>query len=519
MKHLRALFIEDDADLAELLKPHYSQLFEACEYQVIFHDARGEKDARRLIESVDPHILICDLGLDRDYDGLHLIRTIRTHYPDLFVIGTSRGDYSPRNVDARQPSFHMFIDKQPLLEEDKKYLPIAIERFLELFRLETSIEIANFDTLRTDEFQKPSSRRELNALMRQIMFSGHQPDDLMHPNQIYLEPIGGGFSGSQVFKMTSRNSTSSLVCVPSVLKISERKYAEQELENYHRFVKWGLPYTWRVDLLGSGFTKSYGAIAYSFILSDLKKFDSLTELLRRQEDPRVLQAVQTLFSPEMRRWYGDPLIRPEANIVERFAGRYFRGAEAKGLCEKRFLDVAQSAFGAKVSANKIEIFGRTYEKPTTALFGYPMGRYQSCICHGDLNSNNVMVAENEQTIFIDFQETGRGHVFEDFVTMEASVRLYHGEDGLRGEALLEAERHLGNGADVAGLGRMHRLAAEIRRLAEQNFPSEPFATYHYASAAFNFRLLRIQNLSDRQAERAVAAVLAGLGNLQRPRRS
>ena len=72
--------------------------------------------------------------------------------------------------------------------------------------------------------------------------------------------------------MISRNSKSGIICVPSVVKVSERAYAEQELENYHRFVKWGLPYTWRVDLLGHGMSKGYGAIAYSFILSDLKKF-------------------------------------------------------------------------------------------------------------------------------------------------------------------------------------------------------------------------------------------------------
>ena len=146
-----------------------------------------------------------------------------------------------------------------------------------------------------------------------------------------------------------------------------------------------------------------------------------------------------------------------------------------------------------------------------------MGSFSSCICHGDLNSNNVMVAENDQAIFIDFQETGRGHVFEDFVTMEASVRLYHGDDALKGQRLLDAERAIRDGEDVAGLSGPQKIASEIRRLARRNFPSESFATYYYASAAFNFRLLRIANLSPGQTERAVAAVLAALEGLARTR--
>ena len=52
--------------------------------------------------------------------------------------------------------------------------------------------------------------------------------------------------------------------------------------------------------------------------------------------------------------------------------------------------------------------------------------------------------------------------------------------------------------DVSGLSGAQLIAAQIRRLAHKNFPSEPFDTYFYASAAFNFRLLRVSTLSARQ---------------------
>lgn len=517
-KQLRAVFIEDDATLAEELKPSYAKFLLDCGYEVQFFDAQTESHARRHIDLQDPQLVICDLGWDRDFAGMHLIRNLRKGYPDLFIIGTSRSPHSSEDVDNRHPSFHMFIDKQKFLSGVGDYMNLAMARFRENFRLETRVRINNLDTIHSEEFQKQPAKRELAALIRQIMFTGHEPDDLMHPDEVLLEPMSGGFSGSQVFKMTSRNSTSGIESVPSVVKVSERDYAQQELDNYHRFVKWGVPYTWRVDLLGYGFTKNYGAIAYSFILSGAKKFEALTDILRRKEDPRANKVIEHLFSPEMRRWYGDPLIQVQDNLGQRYLNRFFRGAEAKGTSDKAFRAIAQAAFGARFTQSRVEIGRFSFELPLPMLFGRPAGKYQSCICHGDLNSNNVMVADNDQIIFIDFQETGRGHVFEDFVTMEASVRLYHGEESLKGPQLLAAEQDVREGNDVAGLTGLQRIAADIRRLAHSNFPAEPFENYYYACAVFHLRLLRMKQLTPGQGERVVAALLAAMGDLARVRR-
>ena len=41
-----------------------------------------------------------------------------------------------------------------------------------------------------------------------------------------------------------------------------------------------------------------------------------------------------------------------------------------------------------------------------------------------MNSNNILISDNNDLVFIDFQDTGRGHVFEDFVVFETSIRLY-----------------------------------------------------------------------------------------------
>jgi aminoglycoside phosphotransferase (APT) family kinase protein len=147
------------------------------------------------------------------------------------------------------------------------------------------------------------------------------------------------------------------------------------------------------------------------------------------------------------------------------------------------------------------------------LFGAPNGRYLSCICHGDLNSNNVILSDDGAVIFIDFQETGRGHVFEDFVTMEASVRIHH-KDGSSVDwtDYLRQEMQMELGGDINGLDEAHRLMAHIRSLALQNFVREERRNYYYAAAAFNFRLLRAP-LSEGQLKKCVCAILAALSRL------
>jgi len=307
---------------------------------------------------------------------------------------------------------------------------------------------------------------------------------------------------------------SNILSVPAVLKVSKREFAEKEITNYQRYVKWGVPYLWRVDVLGTGFTKHFGAIAHSFVMSGLQKFEALTQYIRDGNEKIIKNALERLFSPEMKRWYGEELICDEENINERYSQRYFRGSENKNDSAKRFDHEIQREFGARIAQDHILVDGVKLAKPLEIFFGRPHGRYKSCICQGDLNSNNLIVAENGELLFIDFQETGRGHVFEDFIAMEASIRLYNTfvDDTKNWMHAFKRERRIGGGDDPGG----EQPAATIgllRRLARRNFPSEEFRNYVYGVGVFHFRLLRA-DISDNQAGRCVAAILASIEHLQ-----
>jgi hypothetical protein len=88
-----------------------------------------------------------------------------------------------------------------------------------------------------------------------------------------------------------------------------------------------------------------------------------------------------------------------------------------------------NSLGVVQGTNEMVIGGISYPSPERALFARFRRPGATTICHGDLNGNNVVVAERGRYItFIDFQDTGRGHVFEDFVALESSARLYFKSD-------------------------------------------------------------------------------------------
>ncbi len=513
MKRVAVVFLESDQDLFPSLKPHYEKFFRSAGYDADITWVPDESRARAAIQAVKASIFVCDLGYGNDLIGLLVIRNIRQDFPELYVIGTSRGEFTSRDVNVRYPTFHLFLDKQDLFTNGPS-ITNAVDSFRRGFRIEPDVEILNLDQLKKDVFKKSFEIRELEELVRQIVFTDHETDDLIKADSVQLLPISGGFSGSNVFRMEARNRRSSILSVPAVLKISKREFAEQELSNYQRYVKWGVPYLWRVDVLGFGLTKHFGAIAYSFVMSGLQKFEALTHYIREGDEKIIRNALERLFSPEMKRWYGEELIRDEENINERYSQRYFRGVESKNTSARRFDHIVQREFGARIAQDHLLVAGRKLAKPLEIFFGRPHGRYKSCVCHGDLNSNNLIVAENGELIFIDFQETGRGHVFEDFLAMEASIRLYNNfvDDGKDWSGALERERRLGNGDDPGGAQPAATIGL-LRRLARRNFPSEEFRNYVYGIGVFHFRLLRAE-ITDNQAARCVAAILAAIEYLQ-----
>src|SRR5690606_1055540 len=133
--------------------------------------------------------------------------------------------------------------------------------------------------------------------------------------------------------------------------------------------------------------------------------------------------------------------QPETNLARYYLERYFENHGSATATETVLFGHAARYFNATRDAQGYRIGNIRFPHICEALFeGRGTGAYKSCILHGDLNSDNVILNRNNKiAALVDFQRTGRGHVFQDLASLEASVRINYPEHSAFGD-ILEIER-------------------------------------------------------------------------------
>ena len=519
---LNVRVLEPEVLFHEPLRAPYSRFFGDIGFEPDIGFVTSEQELIVKLNSEDTHVVICDLsfGVSAEYQGLSVLRRLRENWPDIVRIGNSQVDVGFRQHENKSADMDLFIDKAWLIGGDDEIIPRLQRKLLRLLRRDTWLQEiqgeqvvvgAFIDKKREGGGKFREATRQVRSLFQQATFTSHDQDPGLRIEQVRLEPLGGR-SRSMVFRMsavTGREDAGGGF-VPAVIKVSSREDTLTELRNYAKYVRWSLPYTWRVDILGYGLTRDFGAVCYSFVLSDEREFDALTTLVRQAKYDKVEGILRLLFDAGRRHWYHPGMVESGGSINMRYQARYFPGVNDMERSTDVFMDVVQRQFGAIIRGAEIEVQGGRHRQPRDLLFGRSHGDCLSCICHGDLNSDNIMVASNGGVVFIDFQDTGRGHVFEDFVRMEMSLRIW--SDTVRMEpapwrAVLTWEDALAGGQRGEAWSGEYELIMLVRKLARENFPTERFRNYHYGVAAFGLRLLRVPELEVWQRARIVAAVV------------
>ncbi|MBZ8135496.1 hypothetical protein CLD20_19665 [Afifella sp. IM 167] len=421
----------------------------------------------------------------------------------------------------------MYVDKNMLNRAEKETDRVVTEQFLGCMNQDVDVFVApesDLTNLKGDDFKNGADDRALNSLVAQVVYAPGEFDMALHPTSVRLSPITSGFSGSYVFRMDIECPKSGLRTVPAVLKISRDDQALVEAANYKKYVKWILPYRWRVDLLGDGRVKGWSAVCYSFVHSAGHSFNSVTDALLKSDSKAVIQVVDQIFSPSYQTWYSKRLCTESGStqISAHYSKEYFT-TKSLAECGSQFRRHAQRYLGADTSDSGIVHFrelGVTIKEPSTELFAVGRGAFIETICHGDLNSNNIMISGTELT-FIDFQSTGRKHVFRDFVTFESSIRLYYSDAPDDGKTCIECEGVISSAdvlqeriGDKPDLPEMYRLILRVRQAAMRNFPDEPMSNYLYGATVFSLRLLRITELSPKQYTRLLCQIVSGMSRIK-----
>ena len=353
---------------------------------------------------------------------------------------------------------------------------------------------------------------------------------------VTLDPLNGGRSAARVFKLTPFFGHGRLAKGPPVVvKIASRAQGRIEKANYDKYVRRALPAACRPDLLGFGQTRVFSGLCYSFAggsdssgRSRPKSSpmpDTLTDCLRRGEVAVLKRVLHGFFDPLRDTWYGAVQLRAESDIARHYLDRYFTGPRAMADAERTLLACAARYYKAGRVGGRIVIGELSFPSPRATLFApdASSGRkraYRSCILHGDLNSDNIIIADLANlagladlannacgVTVVDFQKTGRGHVHEDLIHVEESVRINYMRDASFGD-VLEKER-------LIALGRRRfrndPYCASIRKIRDTACGYfggvEDETNYHFAIAAIGLRLMQAVDLTHIARARITASTL------------
>lgn len=363
-------------------------------------------------------------------------------------------------------------------------------------------------------FPTAREHEEALTLIRRLAVSASLAVENLPPMAATLEPLGGGRSTAWVFKLTpffgpGRRTKGP----PVVVKIASRAQGLGEKANYDKFVRGTLSAACRPDLLGFARTRAYSGLCYSFAGgSGRSRPDTLTDCLRRGDVTKLAHVVRGFFDPLRDTWYSPAQLRAERDIARRYMDRYFTGPRATIDTEATLAACAARYFKARQQDGRYVIGGLSFPSPRATLFATsPRRPFRSCILHGDLNSDNIVIADEPggvaRVAVIDFQKTGRGHVYEDLIHIEASIRINYLRDASFGE-ILEKERLIAMGRRRF---RNDPYCASIRKIRAAAFDYfvhvEDQANYHFAVAAIGLRLMQATDLTHAARARITASAL------------
>lgn len=513
MRTLKVVIAEDNTVNADMYIERYRTFFADNNYDAEFTVSACKMDnIARLIASDAFHLLITDItfGDDDEMGGFAVIADIKTKYPNIFVVGNSSAD--PGVTRTVGPSYDMFIPKDALISNEINTDEWYSREFRKKFRCNTELELEEGALSMFPA--KGRTRGEIRRLIQECLFTSHDFDETFDLCKIRLDPLTRGFSDSAVFRVLSMSRVGGFKHIQSVIKISKVDKARKELKNFNRFVKWTLPFEWRVDLLGHALGERFGAVCYSFVDSEdqLGKFYDLETFIENSNDEKVRYVLSKIMDTNARKWYRGDIYKPEPSISEFYHKRYYQpyGSDYRKT-QRVFEREVRDILDFIPTAGRVEskVLGESFALPTRGVFGHSDGSCQTCIGHGDLHGRNILVSErdNGKVVFIDFQQTGQCHVFEDFVVLESSLRLNFPNLSDVDLDLIEQEHKL-NSLEDPGDDRKYMLMNEIRNRAFDHFPDEPRGNYVFAQLAFSLRLLREKKIVG-QARRNILIGIIG----------
>lgn len=478
----RVLVVDDAPDMLTTLE----RLLRADGFDVRVAASRAEALAVFTAERF--HVVIVDIRLDQhdpeNRDGIVVMQDIKAIDPTVGVLVLTNHADIEVAVKVMQPGqngqsifgiskslAHDFIVKAP---DTLSTLGQSVQKICdEVVGINWGLRIEQSDAVLTDF----TRRRLAGASPLEVREFAFELDELLRKlfadcEQIQLRTVTAqhsGYSKAVVFQVKPQIKGDKGEFL--IAKIGEYELIEHEITNYKAFIERRI-YNNRgpVAITPARRTRTMGGIVYTFTglggeIQDFADFYRKTDdgsaiarvinslfaetlsMQHRSETARLTDAVdmRDLYMQRLRLTF-DEL---EAKQLELF--RQYKTLYSETNRRKFWLE------GRTPMVNPVE-FARTFDFK---------GSYFYSTIHGDLHSHNVLVGRYDDAWLIDFANTGRGPVLQDYATFE--IGLVVEIAGCRqGRLLYEWSRLLYQAPDLRSPALPDTLAAvpEIKKAHE-----------------------------------------------------
>jgi hypothetical protein len=511
---LRVALCESTTNLHSGMRRHFEQMFALVGYAARIEAFSSIEDTTRALNEYEYHALITDLSFNRALAvGLDFIRHIKTTYPDIYVIACSAGAPTVEQIRNNQPSFDLFLPKHTMLTPSEDLSREARE-FESSFRrcIGVRLEFEAGSSIEDIAVRgEPVSERDLSSLLSQCLADLREVESGLRPDRAVFKPLKGGLSGSCVLEVALHARRPANDFTKLVMKISPLEWAKSEHDNFQKYVKWMMPPNKRTEIVGQGRTAALGAITYGFIFGGERQFQTLNDALEAKDLQRCKEVLGAVFDPEYQSYYQRSVHESQKFIGQQYKSRYFSDDQIQET--RSILDTfIPLLFNGTREGNDFQINGEFFANPVSVIFrGYPV-KYSEAVCHGDLNATNIVCTNDGQVAYIDFQDSGPAHIFQDFASVESSIRLIWGVDRasnrINADGILQQEEKLlPSTAKKSSNGTYTKACEVVRELATINTVGHRNWEYIFAVAALSLKLLRLKGLNRLQQARLMAAAL------------
>lgn len=469
----------------------------------LVQSASSRAEAMSFAEAERFHVAVIDARLDihdpDNYDGFQLMRDLRYLDPSTGIILLTvtddldiarealysvSGEMNPV-FETTRTSASAFLEKLP---DELEMLPACVRTVFEnVVKVDWGLRIVDPEQFlyqiarRMRYANSPEAARlqdELEELLCKL-FTGCDRIDL-HT----IAEQNQGYSKAFVFQATPYVGEEAMPVM--VAKVGELKMIEREVRRFRDYLEfWAHGSRSPVALTSVRRTRTLGGMIYKFdgLSGEIRDF---AQFFHGTKDRALIgEVIANLFvntlafghhgrritreNVDLRAVYS-ALLRLDADELEEKLdelGKIARTLGRSSLAEKFWIQPDASL------VNPVEY----------ALNGRFFGTYQETTIHGELHSHTVLVDSCNETWLVDFANTGKGPLLQDYIAFEASLLIEQNEVppgrplyewsrllfGQPGELFPRLPNRLASTPEVA---KMHHAVLTVRRLAYHELKNE-----------------------------------------------